>query len=284
MPLVSVIIPTFNRGYVIERAVNSVLEQSFSDLECIVVDDGSTDNTQQKLAEIKDPRLKVIQSGNQGVSAARNLGFVHSCGQWIALLDSDDEWLPHKLRVQLKLADENPKLPLIHGEEIWIRNGKRVNPKFKHRKEGGKIFERCLGLCLISPSAALMKRSLYEEMRGFREDYIVCEDYELWLRVTQKYEVGFVVDPILNKYGGHEDQLSSKYKAMDYWRVRAMEELFRNSEYSLNLNESQALVETLLEKCHILKLGYEKHQNLENMDYIVSLIDEFSSLNGSFSK
>lgn len=284
MPQVSVIIPTFNRGYVIERAIYSVLEQSFSDLECIVVDDGSTDNTQKIIEHIKDPRLKVIASSNRGVSAARNLGFSHSRGQWIALLDSDDQWLSHKLAAQLELAANHPELLLIHGEEIWIRNGKRINPKFKHKKEGGKIFERSLGLCLISPSAALLKRDLYEEMQGFREDYIVCEDYELWLRVTQKYKVGFVVEPVLNKYGGHKDQLSAKYKAMDYWRVRAMEELFHNPEYSLNTNESLALVEMLLEKCRILKLGYEKHQNLENMAYIISLIEEFSALKDSFSK
>ncbi len=284
MPLVTVIIPTFNRGHVIDRAVRSVLGQGHEHLECIVVDDGSTDDTLSTLEKISDPRLKVISSENHGVSAARNLGFSHSRGEWIALLDSDDEWLPHKLEAQLKLSQKNPSLTLIHGEEIWIRNGKRVNPKFKHKKEGGHIFERCLALCLISPSAALMKRSLYEEMGGFREDYIVCEDYELWLRVTQKYEVGFVSEPILNKYGGHEDQLSNKYKAMDYWRVRAMEDIYHNTDYNLKANEARALVEMVLEKCRILKLGYEKHQNLEHLPYIVSLIKEFSSIKESLSK
>jgi len=284
MPHVSVIIPTFNRAYVIERAINSVLKQSFTDLECIVVDDGSTDDTLKVVEQIKDPRLKIVSSINRGVSAARNFGFSHSSGQWIALLDSDDEWLSHKLYAQLEFSNKNPELPLIHGEEIWIRNGKRVNPKFKHKKEGGKIFERALALCLISPSAAILKRDLYEEMQGFREDYIVCEDYELWLRVTQKYAVGFVNDPILNKYGGHKDQLSSKYKAMDYWRVRAMEEIYRNPKFDLSEREKLSLKEMLLEKCRILKLGYEKHQNLEHMDYILGLIDEFSSLSDSFSK
>ncbi len=283
MSLVSVIIPTYNRASVILRAVESVLNQTYRDLECIVVDDGSTDNTLDILNTLSDSRLKIIKSENRGVSAARNLGFHHSNGQWIALLDSDDEWLPYKLEKQLS-AGLTDDIPLIHGEEIWIRNGKRVNPKFKYKKEGGRIFERCLALCLISPSTTLMKRSLYEEMQGFREDFVVCEDYELWLRITHKYEVGFIEDPIINKYGGHEDQLSLKYKAMDLWRVKAMEDIFHNSDYVLNLKEKRALVEMLLEKCRILKLGYEKHENFEQLDYIVSLIKEFSSINDSLSK
>jgi glycosyltransferase involved in cell wall biosynthesis len=281
MPLISVIIPTYNRGYILKRAIDSVLNQTFKDLECIVVDDGSNDETQSILKEIKDKRLKVIKSENRGVSAARNLGHFHSSGEWIALLDSDDEWLLDKLEKQLALLGREPDLLLIHGEEIWIRKGKRVNPKFKHKKEGGRIFERCLELCLISPSAALIKRELYEEMKGFREDFVVCEDYELWLRVTQKYEVGYVEDPILKKYGGHDDQLSTKYKAMDFWRVKAMEELYRNPLFNLKEEERTALVKVLLEKCHILQIGYEKHQNLEHLPYIKSLISEFSSLKES---
>ncbi len=284
MPLVTVVIPTFNRGHLIERSVQSVLAQTHTDFECIVVDDGSTDDTLERLKKITDSRLKVISSDNQGVSAARNLGFSLSCGEWIALLDSDDEWPAHKLEAQLKFAQHNPQYSLIHGEEIWIRNEKRVNPKFKYKKEGGRIFKRCLALCLISPSTVLIKRSLYQEMNGFREDYVVCEDYELWLRITHKYDVGFIKDPMAIKYGGHEDQLSMKYKAMDYWRVKAMEEIYRNPDYKLKSDEVAALTEMLLEKCRILKLGYEKHQNLEHLPYILSLLEEFTSVRDSLSK
>lgn len=284
MPLVTVIIPTFNRAYCIERAVNSVLSQSYEKIECLVVDDGSTDDTLERLKKINDPRLKVISSKNRGVSAARNLGFLHAHGEWIALLDSDDEWFSHKLEKQLEYAKKNPHYNLIHTEEIWIRNTKRVNPKIKYKKEGGAIFKRCLGLCLISPSTVMIKRSLYEEMKGFREDYLVCEDYELWLRITHKYEVGFISEPLTQKYGGHEDQLSTRYKAMDYWRVKAMEEIYRNPLYPLNKDEIESLSTMLLEKCRILKLGHEKHQNLDRLPYIVSLIEEFSSIKESLSK
>ncbi len=286
MPLVSVIIPSFNRAHTLERAVSSVLKQSFSDFECIIVDDGSTDDTSNIIHQLQaqDERVKSIVSENQGVSAARNLGFSISCGQWIALLDSDDEWLPRKLEAQLELSKKKPEVPLIHGEEIWIRNGKRVNQKFKHKKVGGYVFKDCLPLCFISPSTALMKRSLYEEMKGFREDFVVCEDYELWLRVSSRYEVGFIEEPVIHKYGGHVDQLSFKYKAMDYWRVKAMEEIYRNRNYPLKQDEEVALVDILLEKCRILKIGYTKHNNLEHIPYIDLLINEFSSIKESPSR
>ncbi len=274
MSIVSVLIPTFNRASVIERAVNSVLNQTVQDLECLVIDDNSTDETVAILARIDDPRLKVISHDkNGGVSKARNTGFQHSSGPWIALLDSDDEWLPNRLELQLELAKIHPQLPLIHGEEVWVRNGKRVNLPKNYKKSGGAIFNKCLHLCLISPSATLMKRDLYEEMNGFREDYPVCEDYELWLRITAKYKVGFVEEPIVIKYGGHEDQLSSRYKAMDYWRVLAMHEVFQTG--GLSADEESELRKVLLKKCEILRLGYLKHQNLLHLPFIEKLLAQY---------
>lgn len=279
MPSVSVLIPTFNRASVLKRAVDSVLDQTFEDLECLVIDDASTDDTLKLLESYRDPRLKVLSHDkNAGVSKARNTGFKSSHGQWIALLDSDDEWLPERLEKQLALAQERPELPLIHGEELWVRRGKRVNPKKIHQKSGGRIFNRCLHLCLISPSATLMKRSLYEELGGFRIDYPVCEDYEMWLRVTARHEVGFIEEPIITKYGGHEDQLSAKYKAMDYWRVKAMDEIFKNKSYPLDHEQQGELIEVLLKKCAILKAGYLKHNNLENLDFIEELLERYQNL------
>lgn len=275
MTKVSVLIPTFNRAGTILRAINSVLKQSYENLECIVVDDASTDETLKLLSQVTDPRLKIYTlKENKGVSSARNFGFSKSSGEWIALLDSDDEWLPQRLEKQLEFAKNHPDLPLIHGEEIWIRNGKRVNPKKIHEKSGGKIFRNCLHLCLISPSATLMKKSLYLEMNGFREDYPVCEDYELWLRVTSRYEVGFIEDPIITKYGGHDDQLSAKYKAMDFWRVKAMDEICSSGE--VRGGDKKELVEVLLRKCEILKKGYLKHNNMENLPFIEELVEKYS--------
>jgi len=275
MKKVSVIIPTFNREKTIERAVLSVLNQTYENLECLVIDDGSSDRTRDILHSIDDSRLKIyFLEKNSGVSAARNFGVRQSRGDWVALLDSDDEWLPNKLEIQLSYSKKNPEIPLIHGEEIWIRKGKRVNAKKIHKKSGGKIFSRCLHLCLISPSATLMKKSLYEEMKGFNEEYPVCEDYELWLRITSQYEIGFIEEPIIVKYGGHEDQLSTKYKAMDFWRVKAMDEV--STFVELNKKDSLELRRVLLKKCKILKAGYIKHKNLSQLPFIEQLIKKYS--------
>lgn len=275
---VSVIIPTYNRELVIKRAVNSVLNQTFKNFELIIIDDGSTDNTAKVLEDYKnkDDRVSVYYQKNCGVSSARNLGLEKAMGQWIAFLDSDDEWLRDKLEKQLSFAMENPSIPLIHGEEIWVRNGKRVNPKNKHQKFGGHIFEKCLPLCLISPSASFIKRELLLEYHGFDESYPVCEDYDLWLKITKDYEVGFIEKPILIKYGGHEDQLSRKYFAMDFLRVKSLDRVYESKNLSHEVKVK--IQKEILSKANILKLGYIKHNNINDLPYIDQVISKYKNL------
>ena len=221
---VSVVIPTYNRRGTLGRALDSVLEQTHPVHEVIVVDDGSTDGTAAWLRE-QYPQVHVIEQSNQGVSAARNHGIRVSSGQWLAFLDSDDAWLPKKLELQLKALDADPQMRLCHTEEIWIRNGRRVNQMKKHQKSGGWIFERCLELCCISPSSALLKREVFEELGDFDESLPACEDYDLWLRICAREPVLYLETPLINKYGGHEDQLSRLHPAMDRFRIQALEKI-----------------------------------------------------------
>ena len=165
------------------------------------------------------------QPQQQGASYARNLGIRQAQGDWIALLDSDDMWLPHKLQRQVACVQQNPQLQIVHGEEIWIRKGVRVNPRQIHRKSGGMIFFSCLPRCMISPSAVLIKKTLFAQVGMFAEDLPVCEDYDLWLRITARYAVGFVEQAIVVKYGGHRDQLSRQYAAIDCYRALALSRL-----------------------------------------------------------
>ena len=137
--LVSCIIPVYNRETLIKEAVNSVLAQSHRNLELVVVDDGSTDNTYATLETINDPRLKIIRQHNKGVSSARNTGIAQCRGKYIALLDSDDYWLKNKLEAQLEYMTANGYL-ISQTNEIWIRKGKRVNPMKKHAKPEGFFF------------------------------------------------------------------------------------------------------------------------------------------------
>ncbi|MBT3583708.1 MAG: glycosyltransferase [Halobacteriovoraceae bacterium] len=270
-PFFSVIIPTYNRSATLRRAIDSVLAQSYQNFELIVVDDGSQDQTPQILEEYLERKvLSVITTQNKGVSCARNCGVQSASGNWLAFLDSDDEWLADKLERQSELLLKRPELSLIHGEEIWIRNGVRVNQMKKHQKFGGRIFEKCLPLCLISPSAVVLKSELYHKHGGFREDYPVCEDYDLWLKITAEEEVGFISDPLIKKYGGHSDQLSAKYFAMDYWRIKSMVPFLNSNKISREEKKSVNIL--ISKKSTILLQGYLKHSNLQHYEEISSYL------------
>jgi glycosyltransferase involved in cell wall biosynthesis len=273
-PHVSVIIPTYNRSSLLFEAVKSVLSQTYDNFELIIVDDGSTDSSKSSIAPLlkNTPRSTTyLESKNRGVSTARNLGAQHAQGEWLAFLDSDDRWTPEKLQLQMEYLKSNPECRVVHGEEIWIRNGRRVNQKIKHAKSGGRIFTDCLKLCLISPSTVVLAKELYHEMQGFDPSFPVCEDYDLWLKITSKYEVGFITTPVTIKYGGHSDQLSRRYFAMDYWRIKSMHRL--HSTRKLNAQERAALNLEIITKGEVLVKGYKKHNNTSNLAEVESIIN-----------
>ena len=253
---ISVIIPVFNRSAVIGRAIESVLNQTYPAHQVIVVDDASTDETPRVLERYL-PRIRIIRlTQNRGVSAARNAGIRAATGDWIAFLDSDDQWLPEKLQMAVEFHREHPEYRIFQSEEIWIRNGRRVNPKKKHRKPQGWIFKPSLELCLISPSAVIIQHSLFEQVGLFDESLPVCEDYDLWLRVTRRFPVGLDRRFGIIKYGGHEDQLSRKYWGMDRFRIQAMEKHLSDPELPDDLRA--ALLSELIRKTEILIVGGKK--------------------------
>ena len=258
-PLVSVIIPTYNRREKIKIAINSVLTQEFEDFELIVVDDGSTDGTDPSDWP-KDARVRFLQQKNEGVSSARNAGIIEAKGDLIAFLDSDDEWLPQKLTKQAEFFKAYPNALICQTQEIWVRNGRRVNPKEKHQKKEGDIFTASLGLCLVSPSAVMMRKTLFEKVGLFDTALWACEDYDLWLRVAYRYPVYLIDEPLLIKSGGHEDQLSKNY-GLDALRITALQKLLE--EASLTQIQRNETIAMLLEKCRIYALGCEKHGRLE---------------------
>lgn len=227
MPLaVSIIIPTHNRWPMIGQAVESVLSQTFRNFELIVVDDGSSDGTAEKIGAF-GREIRIIVQSRRGVSAARNHGARVAHGRYLAFLDSDDLWLREKLAVQTTFMMEHPEMQICQTEETWLRHGKRVNPKAKHRKLSGDIFRASLELCLVSPSAVMLTKDLFEEMGGFDESLPVCEDYDLWLRVALDHRVPLICAPLVIKRGGHADQLSHSLWGMDRYRVMALQKLLR---------------------------------------------------------
>lgn len=253
LPDISVVIPTYNRAHALIRALESVLAQKLPPKEIIVINDGSTDDTKTILTNYTG--LIVVDQKNLGVSAARNKGIEEARGKWIAFLDSDDEWLPDKLEKQWVVICRDNKL-ICHTEEIWIRNGKRVNPMQKHQKYGGWIYEKCLPLCVISPSSVMIHQSVFEDVGVFDESLDVCEDYDLWLRICVKYSVLFIDELLMVKYGGHEDQLSRKHWGMDRFRVQALAKMLGSDE--LNEEQRKATKEMFIEKCQIVINGMKK--------------------------
>jgi glycosyltransferase involved in cell wall biosynthesis len=269
MAIVSVIIPTFNRAQKVVRAVKSVLSQSYPDLEVIVVDDASTDDTASSMTQFGKRIAYMVHSLNQGVSAARNTGIRKSKGPLIAFLDSDDYWMPEKAAVQVDFFEQHPQAKVCQTEEIWIRKGRRVNPQKKHVKPSGDIFEPSLKRCLVSPSAVMLKRSLFEEVGAFDEDLPACEDYDLWLRISCRYPVHLIKEHLVVKEGGHSDQLSSRYRGMDRFRIKALLKLIHQG--ALNERQLKAALEELSLKCRIYGEGCLRRGKKEEGHYYLGL-------------
>lgn len=271
--MVSVIIPTYNRrGFVLE-AVGSVLNQTHRELELVVVDDGSSDGTAGYLSdEVKDDRFRLVAQENLGVSSARNRGVAETSGEWLAFLDSDDYWLEEKLEVQLAETLAVDGCHASYTEEIWYRRGRRVNPRNVHSKYSGEIFDKCLKLCIISPSSIMMRRELYEALGGFDETMPACEDYDLWLRLSAANEVHLVKTPLIVKRNGHEGQLSQAHWGLDRFRIRALWKLLYGG--GLSTEQQRQALEILSAKAKVVGEGALKRGNVKRGEVFTRSMEE----------
>lgn len=273
MTNISVIIPTHNRADLIARSLDSVLAQTFMPDEVIVVDDGSSDNTCELVAD-RYPEVRLLDQGNKGVSAARNAGIDAATGDWLCLLDSDDSWQPEKLEKQVEALNTQPEYLVCHTNEKWIRNGYHLNQLKKHKKHGGYIFQYCLPLCVISPSSIMIHRNIFNNVGMFDESMPVCEDYDLWLRICARYPVLYLDDMLITKFGGHDDQLSQQYWGMDRFRIYALEKIL--DENFLQAEDRAAAINMIVDKINIYLVGAVKHGNTDNIKHYNSLLEKFS--------
>jgi glycosyltransferase involved in cell wall biosynthesis len=255
---VSVVIPTYNRYEVLKRALESVYAQTYQPQEVIVIDDGSTDVTSRIQQDF--PSIIYRYQKNSGVSSARNLGISLCSHEWIAFLDSDDAWHEEKLAHHVKLHENDKELRFSYTDECWIRNTQEVKIPKKFHKYSGNIFDKCLSHCIIAPSSALIHRKVLEGIGLFDEELEVCEDYDLWLRLTCRYRVGLIAKHLTIKYGGGDDQLSTKHWGMDRFRVQALEKLL-----ALHIREDE--VKSMLKTKYTLLLkGARKHHKTDDME------------------
>ena len=273
MNRITVIIPTYNRADLLGKALESVLSQSLSAAEIIVVDDGSTDDTAQVLERIADSsRVPVIylKENNRGPAAARNSGIIKARHQFIAFLDSDDLWHKKKLEIQSGALHESPDHLISHTREKWYRGGQHLNQKKRHMPRHGYIFEHCLLLCCVGMSTVMVRKTVFERYGLFNEALRCCEDYEMWLRVARNQDFLLVDEVLTTKHGGRDDQVSQQFKVgMDRFRIQALARMFSNTE--LTSQQRRAVGQVLLEKCLIYGRGCRKHGNEVEGDHYLEL-------------
>jgi GT2 family glycosyltransferase len=168
----------------------------------------------------------------------------------------------------------HPDIMVCYTEEIWIRKGVRVNPKKKHKKYSGWIFDKVVPICLLSLSSALFRNKIFDEVGIFDETLPVCEDYDLGLRIACKYPIHLIEEPLIIKRGGHSDQLSKKYWGMDRFRVKALEKILQE-----NLPEEwrNLVIKEIIKKCTILANGFLKRNKKEEAKIYLQKIDMYKT-------
>ncbi len=253
---ISVIITTYNRCEFVKRALRSVVDQSSKPYEILVVDDGSDKLVSKK--EFSDARYFYKQ--NCGISSARNFGIKHSTGDWIAFLDDDDEWDREKLASHLSFHAQNPNYQISYTNEKWIRDQKEINIPKKYQKHRGNIYEKCLSHCIIAPSSVFIKKSLFDKVGFFDEDLEVCEDYDMWLRISSICPIGLIDEPLTIKHAGHDDQLSFKYWGMDRFRVKSLLKILPSIKNDV---QKELTKKMLLQKLDLLIKGAKKHERFK---------------------
>jgi len=262
-PLVSVIIPVYNRFELAKEAVSSVLGQTFRSLELIIVDDGSTDMTPILATYFReDTRVKYIRINHSGMPGfVRNKGVETAKGKYLAFLDSDDLWMESKLEKQVGFLEKNSIYRVVHTREAWIRKGKTVSQAgFNHRRFGN-IFPDALEKCIIGPSTVLLEKELYTYLGGFRDDLEIAEDYELWLRLADSNSIGYIDEPLITKRAGHAGQLSEKYGQIEIFRICGLKKLVEQHYFTIE-NQKPAELE-LARKCRIYAAGCRKRNKVE---------------------
>lgn len=215
-PLVSVVIPTFNRAHLIRRALDSVLAQTYKNLDIIVVDDASTDDTEVVIRSYEDSRIRYVRlEHNRGGSAARNVGLRLSKGEYIAFLDSDDEWVADKVRRHLDVFQAHPECHIVYSAVKTVYPDGSVFVRHLDGPEG-RIFDRLMVRNVVGPTSAfVIKRECFERVGGFDESLPSSQDYDLWLRLAKHYQFKKISEPLV-VYHWHGNQISTNMEAK--WR------------------------------------------------------------------
>ena len=277
-PFFSVIVPTFNRAHFLHKCLDSVIGQSYKNFEIVIVDDGSTDGTEELISSLRDKRIRYLYQENCGVAAARNKALGSASGDHIAFLDSDDWWTTDKLKKTVEYIHGFPKIKVFHTEEVWHKCGRPLMQRPKHKKPTGFVYTSALALCCISISTAVIHKNILDEIGLFDESFEACEDYDLWLRITNRYEVKLIPEALTLKDGGRPDQLSSNVWGLDRFRIKALEKML--SSGTLSREKYDLTLLELNKKCSIFAAGSKKRGKNDDMSYYLRLSEKYTRPSG----
>lgn len=254
LPLVSVVIPTYNRIHTLPASVDSVLNQTYENLELIIMDDGSTDGTQEYVESIADKRVRYRRADkNMGPSAARNMGAELATAEYLAFQDSDDVWEPDKLEKQMKLMLDNSEFGMVYSEFGFYRDGKLIiiipSKKIPYEEKHGDLFFYLLLYPLISTQTMLIKTKEFIAAGGFNETLQAYEDFEFSLRFAQNHRIGFVEEPLVrvNNTPNSVNQRLGERIRTQFYMVREMLDALRErnllgDKLSIILNEAESVL------------------------------------------
>jgi len=224
-PEISVVIPTYNRAYLIGRAIQSVLQQTFQDIEVLLVDDCSNDNTKEIVAGIGDNRIKYIRhEKNRGVAAARNTGIASATGKYVAFLDSDDEWLPEKLEKQIKVfTDATAAVGIVYTRMVILEgnNKKYIPPVYAKSREGNLLRDLLVDPILVKPPATMIRKECFARVGMFDENFFAGEDWDLWIRLAKHYEFKYINDLLVICHV-LADRVTNSNQNFTYGRIREL--------------------------------------------------------------
>ncbi|MCX8044072.1 MAG: glycosyltransferase [Desulfobacterota bacterium] len=247
-PTVSVLIPTYNRAHLINKAIDSVLAQTYQDIEIVVIDDGSTDNTKEVIGKYGRDIIYVYQE-NRGIAGARNTGFLHCSGKYIAFLDSDDYWLPQKLERQIALFEQHPEYGMVACQCASIDAQGHFRKKNRPGRSGW-ILEALFHKNFIRTSAAVVTKPCIQTIGFFDETLRECEEYDLWLRIAAQFPIGFINEP-LAVYTDNPSGVSIDSLAGRLHRLRVLEK-----PYLQELIPPRAYRRRIADTCHYIGRHY----------------------------
>jgi glycosyltransferase involved in cell wall biosynthesis len=266
MPEVSVIIPAYNAMHYLPETINSLLNQTFTDFEAIVINDGSTDNIKSWFGNLKDSRLKIISQANQGQSKARNVGLTHAQGKYVAFLDADDLWAPSKLEKQVSILESNPEAGVVY---TWVSgidsNGVLRGRTIKNLAEGMVWRELSQHNILECGSTPLIRQTCFERVGVFDERLPPCEDLDLWLRIARHYNFLVLKEPLVY-YRQHASSSGKNWQVAEKNYIITLEKAFDNPPSDISSTELESLKSKAFAMAYLRFLAWSALQS-KSKDY-----------------